>query len=507
MIRESTITPAEAVLPNGHTHAAIALAPRTDGTVGVPIFNGHHEPLGTGGERQIMTPLELKLLAALAANPLAVVSKKALLNALWEDGSLMPLPSDTQIIVNVHVSHLRKKLGDTEDPQHPGAFRLIHTFEKRGLSLTARLGIQPRDQTSEAVLAQQKELGVRRRLLPNGKELVLDDARCLAYLYPQGQEIPLFPNESSILAILMDQSSKTVLESHFKDLNIHALKSHIMRLKQKLAYPAIIETRHLGYALLSLDEDAKTDESLLRYQTAQGEIVLDTQRQTFQVPHAKEPVLLTPSETKLLAAFLKDPAKVYSSDDFCRILWPDPNSEPQDTYNDIKLHVSHLRQKIKPLEIYGIHSRGWTLTPTEEYVKAFLAGIESQDAKAKLAPNIKCFAGPEGNYYLLTDRNALIFPNGQIAGLRYQQTVIIEVLMQNPHQIFPKGIFKEKGIPEKSLTSNIKDARILGLPIYSHYDQGYSLTPRYGATNGRHPSSDGTVVFESPLHPETIPTK
>lgn len=486
MGREATITSAEAVFLKGQDRA-VALAQKTDGTGVSPLLPEEQLPID-------LTLSESRLLAALSTNPLAVVSKEDLLKAIWTNQNLKPLPQD-HLIINHYISHLRKKLGDREDPQHPQTFKLIHTFEKRGVSLTQRLNIQPQDQTTEEELIRQKELGVKRRSIANGRELVLDDSRCLAYLFPEGREMYLSPNESGILATLMDQANKIVPDSYFKDLNISTPKGNVLHLRQKLKDSTIIQTRHLGYTLPSLDEDAKTDKFILRHPTAKGELVLDIQRQAFQAPHVKETVLLTPSETKLLAAFLKNPTQVLSLDDLSQNLWPDPDFEPQDVYSTIKGNLSHLRGKIRPVRIYGILRRGWSLTSTEEYVKAFLAKIKVQDENEKLRPNIKCFSNYKGDYYLITDRNTLILPDGQFTQLESQQTEIIEVLMKNPRQIFTYDNFGDKGIYAESLRVRIYEVKQLGLDIFCFPKQGYSLSPHVEERNGRHSSS--STIFKS----------
>jgi len=59
-----------------------------------------------------LTRTEFDLLAALAARPNVVLSRAALLDAVWGGGC-----AGDEHLVDVHVLHLRQKLGDTAERQ------------------------------------------------------------------------------------------------------------------------------------------------------------------------------------------------------------------------------------------------------------------------------------------------------------------------------------------------------------------------------------------------------
>jgi DNA-binding response OmpR family regulator len=70
-----------------------------------------------------LTPLEFDLLAYLAANPGRVVTRRELLREVWQR-------TDTGRTVDVHLSWLRRKLGETV--QRP---RFLHTVRGVGVRL------------------------------------------------------------------------------------------------------------------------------------------------------------------------------------------------------------------------------------------------------------------------------------------------------------------------------------------------------------------------------------
>jgi DNA-binding response OmpR family regulator len=76
-----------------------------------------------------LTRLEFDMLAHLAAHPGRVVSRKELLREVWQR-------TDSARTVDVHLSWLRRKLGD--DPEDP---RFLHVH--RGVGILLEDGQQP----------------------------------------------------------------------------------------------------------------------------------------------------------------------------------------------------------------------------------------------------------------------------------------------------------------------------------------------------------------------------
>ncbi|GIG26473.1 putative sensory transduction protein [Cellulomonas denverensis] len=64
------------------------------------------------GERALLTRLEFDVLAALASRPGIVFSRPALIRAVWGEGWV-----GDEHLVDVHVLHVRRKLGDTAQEQ------------------------------------------------------------------------------------------------------------------------------------------------------------------------------------------------------------------------------------------------------------------------------------------------------------------------------------------------------------------------------------------------------
>ena len=64
------------------------------------------------GEPIILTRTEFDVLAALSARPGVVFSRRQLLDAVWTESWV-----GNQHLVDVHIGHLRRKLGD--DPAAP----------------------------------------------------------------------------------------------------------------------------------------------------------------------------------------------------------------------------------------------------------------------------------------------------------------------------------------------------------------------------------------------------
>ena len=65
-----------------------------------------------GDEPVAFTRTEFDLLAALAANPQRVFSRRALISAVWGDDWV-----GDEHLVDVHLLHVRRKLGDTTAAQ------------------------------------------------------------------------------------------------------------------------------------------------------------------------------------------------------------------------------------------------------------------------------------------------------------------------------------------------------------------------------------------------------
>lgn len=243
-------------------------------------------------------------------------------------------------------------------------------------------------------------------------------------------------------------------------------------------------------------EELKQQEDLgvRRHFAGDYELVLDDSRCVAYVFPKKEEIILPPHESSILKAFMKDPRKVVSMDDLCQILWPDRNDQSADIASCINSDLVRLRPKIWPLKIHNMPQKGWSLTSNEEYAKALLAKMVAQDQNTKLDPDTIFFANHKGDYYLLTDRGALILPSGQVTELQPPQTEIIEILTQDPLGIFSRSFFEERGIYRESLQGLISRIRKIGLPVYCFRQKGYSLTPYIGARNGRRPFS--STIFE-----------
>jgi DNA-binding response OmpR family regulator len=65
-----------------------------------------------GDEPIVLTRTEFDVLAALSAHPGVVLSRRQLLETVWEPGYV-----GSEHLVDVHIGHLRRKLGD--DPADP----------------------------------------------------------------------------------------------------------------------------------------------------------------------------------------------------------------------------------------------------------------------------------------------------------------------------------------------------------------------------------------------------
>lgn len=92
-----------------------------------------------------------------------------------------------------------------------------------------------------------------------------------------------------------------------------------------------------------------------------GELSLDTEKLMLN-KRGKE-IIITPSEFKILALFMRNPGRVYNKSQICEAL----NGEFYDNYeNVISVHISHLRDKIEddpknPAYIKNIRGLGYKI--------------------------------------------------------------------------------------------------------------------------------------------------
>lgn len=95
------------------------------------------EPLGReariDGEPVALTRTEFDLLAALAAHPGRVFSRRALIDLIWGQGWV-----GDEHLVDVHILNLRRKLGDSAQQQ-----RYVRTV--RGVGYRMGVGDEPSD--------------------------------------------------------------------------------------------------------------------------------------------------------------------------------------------------------------------------------------------------------------------------------------------------------------------------------------------------------------------------
>lgn len=85
--------------------------PRTV-TVGGLVLDLDAREVQVDGEPVVLTRLEFDVLAALASRPGVVFSRAALIRAVWGEGWV-----GDEHLVDVHVLHVRRKLGDTAQQQ------------------------------------------------------------------------------------------------------------------------------------------------------------------------------------------------------------------------------------------------------------------------------------------------------------------------------------------------------------------------------------------------------
>jgi DNA-binding response OmpR family regulator len=94
-----------------------------------------------------------------------------------------------------------------------------------------------------------------------------------------------------------------------------------------------------------------------------GDLVVDFEQASFQ--KAGQPVSLTPSEIKILAALIKFPGKVFTRDELMRIAL---GSEFYGYDRTVDSHIKNLRQKIeddprKPVYVLTVHGLGYKFGP------------------------------------------------------------------------------------------------------------------------------------------------
>lgn len=84
--------------------------------------------------------------------------------------------------------------------------------------------------------------------------------------------------------------------------------------------------------------NTESRDPLLRW----GELILDSA--TCKVTHAGKPVVLTPTEFRLLSHFLRNPNKTFNKDELVTRLW-----SPDETVTDdvVKSHIRGLRNKLQ----------------------------------------------------------------------------------------------------------------------------------------------------------------
>lgn len=112
----------------GHT-AAMGTDPAADSmttatvhTIGDLVVNESSRQVQLDGQPVVLTRIEFDLLAVLAARPQLVLSRRQLIEMVWD----MAWQGDDHL-VDVHIARVRKKLG--EDVAHP---RFIHTVRGIG---------------------------------------------------------------------------------------------------------------------------------------------------------------------------------------------------------------------------------------------------------------------------------------------------------------------------------------------------------------------------------------
>jgi len=93
-------------------HTQAAATPTAVMTVGALSISPDAREVRLDGEPVPLTRTEFDLLSALAAAPQRVFSRRALITAVWGDGYV-----GDEHLVDVHLLHVRRKLGDTASQQ------------------------------------------------------------------------------------------------------------------------------------------------------------------------------------------------------------------------------------------------------------------------------------------------------------------------------------------------------------------------------------------------------
>ena len=98
-----------------------------------------------------------------------------------------------------------------------------------------------------------------------------------------------------------------------------------------------------------------------------GEVAVDLQR--MRVERAGRPVLLTPTEYRLLRHFVTHPDQVFSRDSLLEIVWGYDSSV--DSQRTVDVHVRHLREKLEadpasPRWLITVRGTGYMFTQKPE---------------------------------------------------------------------------------------------------------------------------------------------
>lgn len=111
--------------PRTVTHRAGPGAPRVHGDLEMDLSGRR---VRVAGERVALTRTEFDLLAALALRPGEAMSRRRLIDVVWD-----PAWVGDEHLVDVHIAHVRRKLGD--DPSAP---RYVETVRGVGYRMAAR---------------------------------------------------------------------------------------------------------------------------------------------------------------------------------------------------------------------------------------------------------------------------------------------------------------------------------------------------------------------------------
>ncbi|ULH17580.1 response regulator transcription factor (plasmid) [Deinococcus sp. KNUC1210] len=71
-----------------------------------------------------------------------------------------------------------------------------------------------------------------------------------------------------------------------------------------------------------------------------------------QASYQGQPVLLSPTELRMLAVLLRQPGRVFSRDEVARELWPEGGSALRS--NAVDVHMANLRKKLRAVQLHGL---------------------------------------------------------------------------------------------------------------------------------------------------------